>query len=99
MPRKNQTSSNTTNKNPVLAVNIVQKINMEPPEIGDRVKIIKSYAQASSDRFVTQSRMVGSKAFIVRIIKGANHPYLLAVKKADKAPYIGFAKASGLQKI
>jgi N-acetylmuramoyl-L-alanine amidase len=83
-------------------VTITAKIATPPapkvPKVGDKVKIIKSYAVASTSAVAVNSRLIGSVAYVVREVKGARYPLLLAGKPQDEAAYwIGWAQPGGVQ--
>jgi hypothetical protein len=69
------------------------------PQVGKRYKIIKSYAGTSAGGKL-HSAALGASVYVVRIVKNAQYPYLLASKNEDSPKvHIGWAQAGGLQNL
>lgn len=63
--------------------------------VGDRVRIISSYASSSSAKSAPNSAAIGWDRVIMKIYNGANYPYQVG----DGKGVTGYCKATGLKKL
>ena len=63
--------------------------------VGDRVKIISSYASSSSSKTAYNSAAIGWERVIMKIYSGTNYPYQVG----DGKGVTGYCKESGLRKL